>query len=67
MNVLDVLHILLSHGLDLDVVELVGVLDVLVAEEILQVLPIQSLQPSIGCKDHLIDDCWWAYALLVKV
>ena len=30
MNVLDVLHILLSHRLDLDVVELVGVLDVLV-------------------------------------
>jgi len=30
MNVLDVLHILLAHRLDLDVVELVGVLDVLV-------------------------------------
>ena len=39
----------------------------LVAEEILQVLFSQSLQPPIGCKDHLINDCWWAYALLVKV
>ena len=38
-----------------------------VAEKILQVLLILSLQLAIGREDHLINGCWWAYALLVKV